>query len=482
MSDFKSMRWFRTALVLGMIFQFLGCAGESTYNDRGSKIEKDDGEIRIQRNESLSTGEDQRQITISMQDEDTGALALSSDSQVDGLQGFVECDDGIKELVMRQRVTLSGSPKNCLFKLVAITRAGFIYLPKSTAPFTSYAVGDTGVFISPNGGEMKFTIVQQLPSPLVANAMVSMKFIEVSTGSSLDTSSDVKMNTGSVSSTGDAAPQLIMKSFEINPVNSLQTNAIARFECLVPMKGNSDSTYTCNGDSISSLRHWVGPAPELFNISVSFFDSAFGNSKTVSALTPAAVYLPAGTPGLLNGGFELTYQIGSAGMIKSLQDFADSGMVFAFGQAQTSSYVYSIGHLAEVHIVSIAQAASNSGDRVPVKVNTQRPTVLALSSSSKVNWDITLAPGANIPRVILYGKEKATITGLPVETVIETYCASGCQNPLRAEMFKDSWLIVHPSLESAQFMIFVRSLTNLEVSSVQAANSALAEGFTIPKK
>ncbi len=472
---------FLQPLLLLVGIHWCGCAGETTYNDRGSKIEQDNGEVRIKRNESLNSNEEQRQVTISMQDEESGALALTSESPVDGLQGFIECDGGIKELVMNQRITLLGSPTSCVFKLAAITRNGFIYAPKSTSPFTNFAIGDTGVFISPNGGEMRFTVVQQLPSPLKSNAVVSLKFLEVASGSSVSTDSEVKMYTGSVAESGEVAPHLVMKSFSINPISSLQTNAVARFECMVPMRGSSDATYTCNGDLISNLRHWTGPAPELLSIPMSFFDSAFASAKPLNSQVPAVAYFPPGTSGLVNGGIEITYPIGSSNLIKSMRDFTESGMVFAFAQPKLGSYVYSIGHLAEVHIVGVSKSATDSAGQVPIVVKTQKPTVLALTSSESINWNITLASGTKISRVILYSKGKSTVTGISSDTVVENYCSEGCQNDLRTDMFKESWLVAHPTLESAQFMIFIQSLLNLEVTSLQAANSAPAEGFTIPK-
>jgi hypothetical protein len=122
---------------------------------------------------------------------------------------------------------------------------------------------------------------------------------------------------------------------------------------------------------------------------------------------------------------------------------------------------------AELHLVGVYQGSFPNGPRkygratVEVEV-TDRPIVLALSAYDPVRWEVRLAPGVRVQKVILagYGDQELTpaLEGVPVET--RTY-KGGDPNYFHVHKAK--------SPEYARAGKLLRDWTSLEVSTFQGA-------------
>lgn len=98
------------------------------------------------------------------------------------------------------------------------------------------------------------------------------------------------------------------------------------------------------------------------------------------------------------------------------------------GTTSSSTTTPSTSTNTEIHAISIYEGSSNhSGGNHPLSTvnvevkNTGKPIILSLNSYEPVNWNLSLASGANIQEVLLTGYHKQTLAGLPSNVPLKTY-------------------------------------------------------------
>jgi hypothetical protein len=122
-----------------------------------------------------------------------------------------------------------------------------------------------------------------------------------------------------------------------------------------------------------------------------------------------------------------------------------------------------------LHAVGVYQAP---GDEVRVRVEDEhRPVVLALSAYESIHWDVRLAAGVIVDRVILSGYHAQRISGIAESVPIETYTydPSPCGQCVPGRKYFYGYR--SPPKE-------LKEITGLEATSFQGAYDGIE--FTIP--
>ncbi|MFM9267477.1 hypothetical protein [Tychonema sp. BBK16] len=138
-----------------------------------------------------------------------------------------------------------------------------------------------------------------------------------------------------------------------------------------------------------------------------------------------------------------------------------------------SSHVGSFSGNKELHLIAAYEATSPqdngnpSKNTIEIKIQrTNKPIILALSAYAPINWNVTIAPGTVIEKIIISGYEKQTVSGLS-EIPIEEYSYKGTGKSLTEGNFMYEWDSTIDSTNSPSIVTKLEQITQTKLTSFQ---------------
>jgi hypothetical protein len=142
----------------------------------------------------------------------------------------------------------------------------------------------------------------------------------------------------------------------------------------------------------------------------------------------------------------------------------------------------------ELHVVFVGQGVTKTGDQIhaaKAAVRVDRPgkmVTLVLCASDAVTWDLTLAPKTRLTRVVLGGREKQAVRGLPPQVdVVEAFeqrppaGLGGARGRRGGPPALPAMIGGFDQIDTPMFRSMVRSIreiTGQEIASFQGARQA----------
>lgn len=196
--------------------------------------------------------------------------------------------------------------KGCLAKLNSLTVDGVVYTPSTTAPFKTWAEGDTAWFNGTlgSGKKLLLQVIHQLDNPIPSTAPthgVEYAFSTIDAGDNKTCADDCVKNSYTVAVKGVAAPSFDIRSFSYIDLTSTGAGVFSfGFECSEDIVGSGVSA-TCKGTPLSGLRYRL--VQDTFNGTLNV-EQASGIISANPSMVDASEVIAAGVdPAMPHGGF-----------------------------------------------------------------------------------------------------------------------------------------------------------------------------------
>ena len=253
--------------------------------------------------ESISNGMHRTKLSVKVTAPHLGLLTADMLSYTISMQG---CVSGLSSEASDTNPFLDAYilDHGCLGQLTSIQYRGTTWTMSSTNPFSTYAVGDSGIYTANNDGitQLQVTVLSQLSDPLAATDIVAYSFVEKQPGNS-ETVADFRINAPTVV-LGTGAPSFVIQQANLVGIATTGEGQFAfTLECDQMVSFDADNNPNCHDNLLGQTTYLLTQDPMDHQLSFAEVGALFAAGTGVTSVTIPDDFIEPNDLWYPNGGF-----------------------------------------------------------------------------------------------------------------------------------------------------------------------------------